>query len=63
MSIAVSKVSWGDLEESLLISRHDLFNSIRVKEIRNSSLTSQVRLKENTAMLNHDLFFLNVISD
>lgn len=31
-SIAVvSRISWGGLEDLLLISRHDLFNSIRIK--------------------------------
>lgn len=28
---AVKRISWGGLEDLLLISRHDLFNSIRIK--------------------------------
>lgn len=64
---AVSRISWGGLEDPLLTSRYDLFNSIRIKETRKSGfrgmLIYQVRLKANTAILNYGLLFLNVISD
>lgn len=64
---SVSKVSWGGFEDPLLISKHGLFNSIRIKEMRKTGfrgmLIYQVRLKENTAILNHGLLFLNMIGD
>ena len=46
---AVSRLSWGGLEDQLLISSHDLFSSIRIKEIRKSGFRGmfiyQVRVK------------------
>lgn len=64
---AVNRVSWVGLEDPLLISRHNLFNSIRIKEMRKSGfrgmLIYQIRLKENTAILNYGLLFWNVIGD
>lgn len=63
----VSRVSWGGLEDPLLNSRHGLFNSIRIKEMRKTGfswmLIYQVRQKENAAILNHGLLFLNMIGD
>lgn len=44
-----------------------MFNSIRIKETRNSGfrrmLIYQVRLKENIAILNHGLLLLNGIGN